>query len=93
MTLPERADERRKSGSSAPDRGLREALGVVMVLASALGLIFINNELSPQTERLSIHLGLALTCMISAGARGWGRVSTSRLASFDAHQRRPRAGR
>ncbi len=62
----------------------------MMVLAGSLvllGLVFINNDSSPQSEWLSIHLGLALTGLISASAQGlvfgglavlWGALKRSR---------------
>lgn len=74
MMNPQAAEGRSPSGrDTALGRGLREAGGVVMVLAGSLvllGLVFINNDPSPQSEWLSIHLGLALTTLISAGAQG-----------------------
>jgi len=59
--------------ASAGRRGRREAAGAVMVLAGSLvllWLVFISNDPSPRSEWLSIHLGLALTGLISAGAQG-----------------------
>lgn len=64
MTARDPAEGRRRA---------REAMGAVMVLAGSLvllWLVFISNDRSAQSEWLSIHLGLALTGLISAGAQG-----------------------